>query len=377
MVLRLKRPSHSPSPFSWDSLTTARYGTPPPTETQVAELPSPPTSWLSARDMKIFGVEPLRSDLGVVRCSDCDKPVLRSAVSDHASECIPHCLCFLCLCHSLPQRIVVTYDRAKSGSRVNQQTVKVPTNPLFHALSSNNPFFLVVELKKGKKRGADGEDGDDPSEPSKKKTKITKGRTKGPVDYDKQCGVINDKGLPCSRSLTCKAHSMGAKRAVQGRSKSYDELHLEWNRANNPNWVEPVKKETKAEKKEKREKEKAEKKRLAMEAAIASGMDPSKAATKKAPKKAQVPTTTSRLEGDEAAENLDDLDSEAEVDSLVKAVQEAQSKGIAGVPLAVPSSESSWFVVRRERLRNCRDLLASALAPSAARSGVSAGITIS
>jgi len=231
-----------------------------------------------------------------------------------------------------------------------------------------------VELKKGKKRGVDGEEGDDPSEPSKKKTKITKGRTKGPVDYDKQCGVINDKGLPCSRSLTCKAHSMGAKRAVQGRSKAYDELLLEWNRNNNPNWVEPVKKETKAEKKEKREKEKAEKKRLAMEAAIASGMDPSKAATKKAPKKTQVPTIASRLEGDDAAENLDDLDSEAEVDSLVKSVQEAQLKGIVGVPLAVPNSESSWFVVRRELLRNCRDLLASALVPSAARNGIAAGV---
>lgn len=229
---------------------------------------------------------------------------------------------------------------------------------------------LTVELKKGKKRGVDGEEGDDPLEPSKKKTKITKGRTKGPVDYDKQCGVINDKGLPCSRSLTCKAHSMGAKRAVQGRSKAYDELLLEWNRAHNPNWVEPVKKETKAEKKEKREKEKAEKKRLAMEAAIASGVDPNKAVTKKAPKKTQAPTTATRLEGDDAVENLDDLDSEAEVESLVKAVQEAQSRGIVGIPLAVPSAESSWFVVRRERLRNCRGLVASALASGTARSGV-------
>ncbi|KAG8218689.1 SCA7-domain-containing protein, partial [Butyriboletus roseoflavus] len=337
MVLRLKRPSHSSSPFSWNSLTTPRYNT-PPTEAHVANLPSPPTSWLSARDMKIFGVEPLRSDLGVVRCSDCDKPVLRSAISDHATNC--------------------------SDIRLGKKWVK------------NKSADGEVELKKGKKRGVDGEEGDDPSEPSKKKIKITKGRTKGPVDYDRQCGVINDKGLPCSRSLTCKAHSMGAKRAVQGRSKAYDELLLEWNRANNPNWVEPVKKETKAEKKERREKEKAEKKRLAMEAAIASGMDPNKAATKKAPKKTQVPTTASRLEGDDAAENLDDLDSEAEVDSLVKAVQEAQLKGIAGVPLAVPNSESSWFVVRRERLRNCRDLLASALASGAARSGVTAGVGV-
>lgn len=61
-----------------------------------------------------------------------------------------------------------------------------------------------------------------------------------PLDYDRQCGVINDKGLPCSRSLTCKTHTVGAKRAVQGRTRLYDELFIEWQRAHNPNFKEPV-----------------------------------------------------------------------------------------------------------------------------------------
>jgi SAGA-associated factor 73 len=169
---------------------------------------------------------------------------------------------------------------------------------------------------------------------------------------------------------------MGAKRAVQGRSKAYDELLLEWNRANNPNWVEPVKKETKAEKKEKREKEKAEKKRLAQEAAAAAGLE-GKGMPKKPGRKANTNVTTAtQLDMEDAAENLDDLDSEAEVDSLVKAVQSAQMRGIIGVPLAVPSSESSWFVLRRERLRNCRDLLASALVPPSVRtSSIAASVS--
>jgi hypothetical protein len=58
----------------------------------------------------------------------------------------------------------------------------------------------------------------------------------GPVDVDKQCGVINDKGLPCSRSLTCKTHSMGAKRSVPGRSAAYDILLNEWQKKTNPNF---------------------------------------------------------------------------------------------------------------------------------------------
>jgi len=169
---------------------------------------------------------------------------------------------------------------------------------------------------------------------------------------------------------------MGAKRAVQGRSKGYDELLLEWNRAHNPNWVEPVKKETKAEKKEKREKEKAEKKRLAQEAAAAAGLE-GKGVPKKPGRKANTNVTTvTQLDIEDAAENLDDLDSEAEVDSLVKAVQGARTRGIIGVPLAIPSSESSWFVLRRERLRNCGGMLMNALIPTSGHtSGIAANVS--
>ena len=47
----------------------------------------------------------------------------------------------------------------------------------------------------------------------------------GPIDLDKQCGVITGEGQPvCARSLTCKTHSMSAKRAVVGRTRPYDEL---------------------------------------------------------------------------------------------------------------------------------------------------------
>lgn len=49
-----------------------------------------------------------------------------------------------------------------------------------------------------------------------------------PVDLDEQCGVMTDKNLPCSRSLTCKTHGMGSKRALEGRSKPYDTLLAEF-----------------------------------------------------------------------------------------------------------------------------------------------------
>ena len=58
----------------------------------------------------------------------------------------------------------------------------------------------------------------------------------GEIDVEKQCGVINDKGFPCSRALTCKSHSMGAKRSVPHRSQPYDILLHEWQKATKPDF---------------------------------------------------------------------------------------------------------------------------------------------
>lgn len=165
---------------------------------------------------------------------------------------------------------------------------------------------------------------------------------------------------------------MGAKRSVQGRSRNYDELLLEWQRANNPNFVEPVKRETKAEKKEKREREKLEKKRLADEAAAALGIDPSTlhrklgppGVSKKSAKKATSSAAAVRLKdemGGDVLEDFDHIDSEAEMDDLVRIVRTGTDKGILCVPLAAPCDAGSWFIQRRERARCCRDLLIGAL----------------
>lgn len=56
-------------------------------------------------------------------------------------------------------------------------------------------------------------------------------KPRGPVDVERQCGVMKD-GVPCARSLTCKSHSMGAKRAVAGRSLPYDMLLTAYQKKN-------------------------------------------------------------------------------------------------------------------------------------------------
>ena len=57
-------------------------------------------------------------------------------------------------------------------------------------------------------------------------------KPKGPVDVEKQCGVALPSGGLCARSLTCKTHSMGAKRAVLGRSAPYDVLLQQYQKRN-------------------------------------------------------------------------------------------------------------------------------------------------
>ncbi|CAD1468594.1 unnamed protein product, partial [Heterotrigona itama] len=47
-------------------------------------------------------------------------------------------------------------------------------------------------------------------------------------DPDRHCGVWNEEtGKPCTRSLTCKAHTVSLRRTVVGRSKTFDKLLAE------------------------------------------------------------------------------------------------------------------------------------------------------
>ncbi|RVD85676.1 uncharacterized protein DFL_003987 [Arthrobotrys flagrans] len=93
-----------------------------------------------------------------------------------------------------------------------------------------------AEGKNSKKRKAAGDEekGKTGEGPKTKKTKKEKPapKPKGPVDVERQCGVPLPNGQLCARSLTCKSHSMGAKRAVQGRPAPYDTLLLAYQKKN-------------------------------------------------------------------------------------------------------------------------------------------------
>ncbi|XP_012264608.2 uncharacterized protein LOC105690980 [Athalia rosae] len=62
--------------------------------------------------------------------------------------------------------------------------------------------------------------------PRRKKFKTERSLLKDrEYDPDRHCGVWNDEtGKPCTRSLTCKAHTVSLRRTVAGRSKTFDKL---------------------------------------------------------------------------------------------------------------------------------------------------------
>lgn len=92
-----------------------------------------------------------------------------------------------------------------------------------------------AEKKMGKKRKADEDAGKAPKQKKTKKDEPkpkSAPKAKAPVDVERQCGVITPNGVPCARSLTCKSHSMGAKRAVPGRSLPYGMLLAAYQKKN-------------------------------------------------------------------------------------------------------------------------------------------------
>ncbi|KAK0753223.1 SCA7, zinc-binding domain-containing protein [Schizothecium vesticola] len=84
----------------------------------------------------------------------------------------------------------------------------------------------------GKKRKAENELDKGKAKKKKDEPKPKAAKPKGPVDVERQCGVVLANGQPCARSLTCKSHSMGAKRAVPGRSLPYDMLLAAYQKKN-------------------------------------------------------------------------------------------------------------------------------------------------
>jgi hypothetical protein len=192
---------------------------------------SPILPEMDAKTMAAFpSGKPRDEELETVICKHCKRPVLKQSAAEHIRGC-------------LKAKQEKARKKKEARDAKNQAKEKVTEKDGEDKDDDKDMDDAVIGQKsakksavkgmaddgpkKGKKRKADAEDEKD-KEPKKKKKKEEPkpkaAKPKGPVDVEKQCGVTLPNGAQCARSLTCKSHSMGAKRAVPGRSLPYDML---------------------------------------------------------------------------------------------------------------------------------------------------------
>ncbi|KAJ5123535.1 hypothetical protein N7448_009632 [Penicillium atrosanguineum] len=168
--------------------------------------------------------------LETIICKHCKRPVLKSSASEHIRGCLK-------AKQEKARKKKEARDaanRAKAGDDDDfRDKVDIGDDVMTGQKSAKKSAVKATEdHKKGKKRKADEDDKEPKKKKKKDEPKAKNTKAKGPVDVEKQCGVTLPNGAQCARSLTCKSHSMGAKRAVPGRSLPYDMLLQQYQKKN-------------------------------------------------------------------------------------------------------------------------------------------------
>ncbi|KAL2181390.1 SCA7, zinc-binding domain-containing protein [Thermothelomyces heterothallicus CBS 202.75] len=182
---------------------------------------------------------PLEDVLDMFQCKHCKKVITRSAGADHVARCL---------------RIKKEKAQRKKEAREARERLKEAAREEEARKAEGDMAGrgdddsdddddakdgagkTAGKGKKtnvaGKKRKAEGELDKGKAKKKKDEPKPKTAKPKGPVDVERQCGVLLPNGQPCARSLTCKSHSMSAKRAVPGRSLPYDMLLAAYQKKN-------------------------------------------------------------------------------------------------------------------------------------------------
>ncbi|KAI7887500.1 SCA7-domain-containing protein [Lichtheimia hyalospora FSU 10163] len=312
--------------------------------------PSPTVSRFDTNDQKIYGTNAMEEDSVVVKCKTCERPILASSFQAHSETCgkagkgnkKPRALTQLS-----------TNDKSKLGKEIFSDDDDDDDDD---DDGDDEPLAKRQMDGQHKKKHTKHSDVSDTTpipakrpptsaeKPEKKKSKKKETKPKGPkpkppLDLDKQCGVIQGpNNTPCTRSLTCKSHSMGAKRAVAGRSQPYDVLLSAY-----------------------------QKKAIGRPQTTGAGAGDrkggtstsksSKASTKKSQKQIGPTTQTCPSSTDTAAQEEQYINSDEELENVMHAVTESRPAPLAERPF--------YFVKRRRQCYRLRDILLDAITPKA------------
>lgn len=206
-----------------------------------AVSPGPVVNQLDDTARETFATgRPLEDSPDLQQCKHCKKSILKTAAKAHIAQCLK-------LKKEKAQRKKEAREaRERAKEAVREEEARKADEGNGDAKTDDDSDDdkkagvggkkaagkKPEDEKKGKKRKADGEPDKAPKAKKKDDPKVKVPKPRGPVDVERQCGVILPNGQPCARSLTCKSHSMGAKRAVAGRSLPYDMLLAAYQKKN-------------------------------------------------------------------------------------------------------------------------------------------------
>lgn len=149
-------------------------------------------------------------------CPHCKRPLIESVLESHVAEC--------------EQENHIKQEDAGAAAAAAVEVELSASEAVKRRHSTAEPE-MEPEAKKPRAVSKKAKPAKPPKVP--RQTKQAKQQKEKPVvvyNPDKNCGTILPNGQPCMRSLTCKQHSMGAKRAVAGRSAPYDVLLSNYHR---------------------------------------------------------------------------------------------------------------------------------------------------
>ncbi|ODV87817.1 hypothetical protein CANARDRAFT_185914, partial [[Candida] arabinofermentans NRRL YB-2248] len=195
-------------------------------------------------DKGLSSKNPLSQPVVYRICNHCDKPISEAHLGDHIQSCIiakQQAKDAVMAAKALNESSIANNKKSLINNRKRKLDDTKENTP--HSIPSTAsgtpaatpaPEEMVKPLTKKQKAAAKSSVTVTTSEKRSKKEVKPKSvaKPKGPVDVEKQCGVPLPNGGYCARSLTCKTHSMGAKRAVPGRSAPYDQLLSAYQRKN-------------------------------------------------------------------------------------------------------------------------------------------------
>ncbi|KAK4458420.1 SCA7, zinc-binding domain-containing protein [Cladorrhinum samala] len=208
-----------------------------------ASSPSPMVNQLDDSSRETFNCgQPFDDYPDLQQCKHCKKAITRVAAKDHIAQCLK-------IKKEKAQRKKEAREAREREKAKRDEDARRAEDPNAGKGDDSSSDEDEVEVKagsggkttkkaagkktdvSGKKRKA-GDELDKGRSKKKKEEPKKAAKPKGPVDVERQCGVTLPNGQPCARSLTCKSHSMGAKRAVPGRSLPYDMLLAAYQKKN-------------------------------------------------------------------------------------------------------------------------------------------------